>query len=428
MTCSHRFDPSRRGVLKGAAGGLALALASGNLGFSAAPSNNKLVVIILHGGMDGLNVVVPTFASEYYAARPSIAIAPAGETNGALALSEGFGLHPALAGLAMMYDEGQLAVLHAASAPYQDRSHFDGLDVLENGTETATFEQSGWLNRALGVAPALPAGLGIGSTLPLILKGEQIVPNWAAPVLDPADPKTVAKALAMYGPDPVLQAALQGSVDLAAIIGEPGDLGSGDEFLARAAGKIMSAEGGPGGCSISFGSWDTHANQGGATGTLAGRLGDLDAALLGLREEMGAAWDQTVVLVATEFGRTVQENGTGGTDHGVGGVSFVLGGAVKGGRILGDWPGLAANQLLDERDLFPANDLRSLFKGVLRDHWGVAKSDLNTLVFPDSADTPTMDNLLLSSATTPEPVPTPTPTPAPVIPDIPNIPNLRDFR
>jgi len=395
MACNFSFDPTRRGLLQGAAGGLALSLGGASLGFSAAHSDNKLIVVILHGGMDGLNVVVPTFSSEYYAARPGIAIAPAGEANGAIALTDGFGMHPAMPNLAQMYLKGEAAFLHAASAPYNKRSHFDGQDVLENGTTAAFGAQTGWLNRAIGLAPALPAGLGIGSTVTLVLTGEQPIASWAAPKTTPASAETVNKVLEIYGPDPILQAALQGSIDIANIVGDLGNLGTGFEFTARAAGRIMAADGGPGGCAIGYSGWDTHANQGGSTGILANNLSQLDTALLALKQELGSTWSRTTVLVATEFGRTFNENGTGGTDHGVGGVSFLLGGAVKGRRFLGDWPGLQTSQLYQNRDLLAANDLRSMFKGVLRDHWGVDLSDLNNSVFPESSIVSPMENLLL---------------------------------
>ncbi len=394
MACNFSFNPTRRGLLQGAAGGMALALANARIGFSAAPSDQKLIVVILHGGMDGLNVVVPTFSDEYYAARPGIAIAPAGEPEGAIALTDGFGMHPAMPNLAQMYLKGEAAFLHAASAPYNQRSHFDGQDVLENGTTAAFGAQTGWLNRSIAVAPALPAGLGIGSTVTLVLTGEQPIASWAAPKVEQASTETVNKVLAMYGPDPVLQNALQGSIDIASIVGDLGNLGTGFEFSARAAGRIMSAPGGPGGCALAYGGWDTHANQGGASGTLAANLAQLDTALLALKEELGHQWSRTTVLVATEFGRTFNENGTGGTDHGVGGVSFLLGGAVRGRRILGDWPGLQSGQLYQNRDLLAANDLRALFKGVLRDHWGVDLSDLNNSVFPESSAIAPMENLL----------------------------------
>jgi uncharacterized protein (DUF1501 family) len=152
--------------------------------------------------------------------------------------------------------------------------------------------------------------------------------------------------------------------------------------LAEAAARLLTAPGGPGAAVLGFDGWDTHANQGGAQGQLAGRLGGLDAALRALKVGMGAQWGDTLVLVVTEFGRTVAENGTGGTDHGTGGAAFVLGGAVAGGRMLGDWPGLSRSALYQNRDLAPANDLRGLFMAALHEHWGVERSDLTRTVFP----------------------------------------------
>ncbi|MBL4617254.1 MAG: DUF1501 domain-containing protein [Robiginitomaculum sp.] len=394
MSCSYRFDPTRRGLLLGAAGGLALAGTNSRMAFSATPSEKKLVAVILHGGMDGLNVVVPTYSDDYYAARATIAIPQAGEPNGAIDLTDGFGMHPSMPGFAHFYLKGQMAIMHAASAPYDKRSHFDGQDVLENGTDQPLGENTGWLNRALGVAPALPSALGIGSTVTLVLKGQNNIATWAEPKLAEASADTVAKTLALYGSDPVLQAALQGSVDIGSIIGDLSNLGTGFEFDARAAGKIMSADGGPGACALTYGGWDTHANQGGSSGQLANNLANLDRAMVALREELGDKWNDTVVVIATEFGRTFAENGTGGTDHGVGGVSFLLGGAVKGRRFIGDWPGIAPSQLNLGRELYPANDLRAMLKGMFRDHWGISKSDLDNIVFPNSAAVPAMTNLL----------------------------------
>ncbi len=386
---------NRRGLLKGAAGVMGLSAAGANLSFAAGPAGKKLVVIILRGAMDGLNVVVPHLENNYYAKRPGIAILPPGETGGALPLTTGFGLHPALPGLAAMYANGEALFMPAASAPYNERSHFDGQDVLENGTTSALGQLDGWLNRALQALNISPGAIGIGQTVPLILKGAESVPTWAPSTLPAPDPETVDETLELYDNDPVLQAALQGAVDVGALIGDLNQLGTGYEQLTRAAGKLLAAEGGPGAAAISLEGWDTHANEGGVSGILNSNLLNLDKALLGLSEELGSHWANTAVLIATEFGRTLAENGTSGTDHGVGGVSFLLGGAVQGGTMAGDWPGLNDAQLFEGRDVFPANDLRSLFKGVLRDHWGVDVNALNTTVFPGSASTAPTENLIV---------------------------------
>ncbi len=382
---------NRRGLLKGGAGVLGLSASGANLSFAAGPEGRKLVVIILRGAMDGLNVVVPYNENRYYAKRPGLAILPPGEAGGAIPLVDNFGLHPALPGLSAMFNKGEALFMHAASAPYNERSHFDGQDVLENGTNSSLGTLDGWLNRSLIALNISPGAVGVGQTVPLVLKGAATTTTWAPSELPEADPETVEETLELYINDPALHDALQGAVDIGALVGDLDQLGDGFEQLARAAGKILVADGGPGAAAISFGGWDTHADQ---AGVLAANLANMDTALLGLREEMGAQWANTVVVVATEFGRTLAENGTDGTDHGVGGASFLLGGAVKGGRMVGAWPGLSPVNLFEGRDLFPANDLRSLFKGVLRDHWGVDLAALNTSVFPDSAVAVPMDGLV----------------------------------
>ncbi len=390
-TANSKLCLNRRGVLKGAAGIAGISASGANLAFAAGPEGRKLVVIILRGAMDGLNVVVPYYENRYYAKRPNIAILPPGEPGGAIPLIDGFGLHPSLPGLAAMFNKGEALFMHAASAPYNERSHFDGQDVLENGTESPLGTLDGWLNRALVALNLSPGAVGVGQTVPLVLKGEAITTTWAPSTLPEADPETVEETLELYNTDPVLKAALQGAVDIGALVGDLNQLGVGFEQSARAAGKILVAEGGPGAAAISFNGWDTHADQ---TSVLNANLINLNNALLGLREEMAAQWANTAVIVATEFGRTLAENGTNGTDHGVGGAAFLMGGAVKGGRMVGGWPGLSPVDLFEGRDVFPANDLRSLFKGVLRDHWGVDLSALNNSVFPGSSGVPPKNGLV----------------------------------
>ena len=204
------FNLTRRGVLAATAGGLALSAASGQMAFAAGPAQRKLVVIILRGGMDGLNVVVPHYENRYYAKRPTLAILPPGEPGGAIPLSDGFGLHPALAGLAGMYNKGEMAFLPAASSSYKDRSHFDGQDVLENGTTSALGALDGWLNRSLGALNISPGAVGIGQTVPLVLKGGGDVTTWAPSTLPKADTQTINSALDLYVNDPALKSALQG--------------------------------------------------------------------------------------------------------------------------------------------------------------------------------------------------------------------------
>lgn len=391
MKMNTKFSLTRRGVLKGTAGGLALSATGANLAFAAGPEGRKLVVIILRGAMDGLNVVVPYYENRYYAKRPTIAIPPPGEPGGALPLIGGFGLHPALPGLAAMFKKGEAAFMPAASAPYNERSHFDGQDVLENGTTSALGALDGWLNRSLSALNLSPGAVGVGQIVPLVLKGSANISTWAPSTLPTADAETVDETLDLYINDMVLKNALQGAIDIGAVVGDLNQLGSGFEQLARAAGKLLSSEGGPGSAALSFGGWDTHAGE---TGVLNANLANLDKALVALRQEMGSQWANTAVIIATEFGRTLAENGTNGTDHGVGGAAFLLGGAVKGGKMIGGWPGLSPVNLYEGRDVYPANDLRSLFKGVLRDHWGVDLNALNTSVFPGSAGAVPKDGLV----------------------------------
>ncbi len=386
-----RFHINRRGLLKGSAGVLGLSASGANLAFAAGPEGRKLVVIVLRGAMDGLNVVVPHYENRYYAKRPNIAIPPPGEPGGAIPLMDGFGLHPALPGLAAMFNKGEASFMHAASAPYNKRSHFDGQDVLENGTDSPLGTLDGWLNRALSALNLSPGAVGVGQIVPLILKGEASITTWAPSSLPEADPETIEETLDLYDNDLVLKAALQGAVDVGTLIGDLNQLGSGYEQLTRAAGKLLAADGGPGAAAISFIGWDTHADE---SNILSSNLANLNTALLGLREELGAQWANTAVLMMTEFGRTLAENGTTGTDHGVGGAAFLMGGAVKGGQMIGSWPGLSPVDLYEGRDVFPANDLRSLFKGVLRDHWGVDLAALDTTVFPQSAGVGPKNNLV----------------------------------
>ncbi len=351
--------------------------------FARAPGDAKLCVVILRGALDGLAAVPPYGERRLESLRGGLTPDRAKAHD----LGDGFALHPSLPTVAALHAAGDAAVAHAIASPYRDRSHFDGQDVLESGTAKIYGADDGWLNRARGLVGAPVDAVGIGAAVPMILAGDAPAASWAPNILPEADDSTLARLTDLYAGDPLLGPALAAAIEIdataAAMDGMAPGRGVGPaayENLTRAAGRLLV--GGAGAAVVSLDGWDTHANQGADGGQLANKLGGLDAALGGLKDELGETWARSVVLVVTEFGRTAAMNGTQGSDHGTGGAALVLGGAVNGGRVLGDWPGL--ERLHEDRDLVPANDVRSLFKAVLRDHWGLDAADLDTRVFPDS--------------------------------------------
>ena len=402
-----RLALTRRNALA-MGGALTFLAASGRAAFANVTSESKIVLVILRGAMDGLAAVVPYADPHYAALRGRIAIPAPGAAGGVLAISDGFGLHPRFSFLHGEWQEGRLAVMHAAASPYRDRSHFDGQDVLESGGDRVFALSDGWLNRALGLMPAAGKfeGLAVARTIPLVLRGPATVASWSPSIAPAAHEDTIARLMDLYAGDAMLGGALAQALETADVVGESG-MAPGQEMMrgaraygagayamvAKAAAKLIAAPGGPAAAVLSFDGWDTHVNQGGAEGQLAQRFTGLDSALKAMRDELGSTWSKTVVVVATEFGRTVAVNGNNGTDHGTGGVAFVAGGAVKGGRMLGDWPGLAPAALHENRDLAPANDLRGLFASVLEQHWGLARAGLQSRVFP-GAGLPFTDGLI----------------------------------
>ncbi len=389
MTTSN---PSRRAVVS-SLGGLALATSAGQLAFARSTGQKKIVLVILRGALDGLAAVAPYADPHYRPARGRLALSPPGEVDGVLPIAGGFGLHPRLEFLHAEWRAAKLAILHAACSPYRGRSHFDGQDVLENGGDTAFGLRDGWMNRALGLvqATASPNAVAIGLAAPTVLRGRTPYTSWAPSTQPDVPDSTIARLTDLYAGDTLLSPALAMALETSALVEQqaiantndrPGARGLGGyRILTQAAARILGAPGGPAAAVISLDGWDTHANQGAAAGGLALRLQSLDAGLASLKSDLGDIWVDTAVIVATEFGRTVSANGTGGTDHGAGGAAFLLGGSVRGGRILGDWPGLAPSALLEGRDLSPANDLRALFAGVLNQQWGLESADLRSRVF-----------------------------------------------
>ncbi len=397
---------SRRSLMASAtaAGALGLWHAPFSAAFANAPTDRRFVVVILRGALDGLAAVPPHGDPDYSSIRGALALEKAG-THPLLDLDGQFGLHPSLTAMKGMWEAKDLAVFHNIGTPYRDRSHFDGQNVLETGGRGPHVLGDGWLNRALkplGLADGEGA-LAVASTPPLLLEGKTRATSWMPAALPEADAAFLRRVRALYGFDPLLGPALDRAIATEARANAamddrpPSPKMGGDGVRARmdygdvtplfaGAGRLLANPDGPRIAVLDIGGWDTHYNEGNADGQLARRLRGLDQGLESLKTALGPAWRSTAVVMATEFGRTVAPNGSGGTDHGTAGAAFLLGGAVQGGAVHAGWVGLKPAALQDGRDLPVRTDLRAVFKAALADHMKLSRKDLDTTVFPDSGD------------------------------------------
>ena len=371
----------------------------------------RLLVIVLRGALDGLAAVAPVGDPDWVGLRGDKALTLDGKPP-ALPLDSFFALNAAMPNLHRLYKSGAATIVHATATPYRERSHFDGQDVLESGLGKPGATDTGWLNRALlSLQPAGRAGsrdaFALGPIAPLVVRGPAPVLSWTPRRLPPASDDTLMRLMDLYRhTDPALARVLEERMGLATIAraggmdGEqPRAAGAGQvrAYFAESAGtaaKFMARPDGPRIGALAFDGWDTHAAEGATSGRLATLLGALDGALAAIESEMRDAWRETVVAVITEFGRTARINGTDGTDHGTATVALLAGGALKGGRVVADWPGLKPAKLHDGRDLKPTTDLRAVLKGLLKDHLRVDGTVLATKVFPDSAAVKPMAGLL----------------------------------
>jgi uncharacterized protein (DUF1501 family) len=364
-------------------------------------------VVILRGALDGLSAVAPIGDPNYVDLHRDLALRWQGE-HPALRLDDFFGLNPAMTNFARLYDAKQALIVHATATNYRERSHFDGQDVLESGKLAPGHTESGWLNRAVA---ALPKGqrigargaLAVGYTAPLVMRGPAPILGWAPSGLTPPTEDLVGRLMNLYSQtDPGLAKALQAGIDADRMANRQGmdalkpggDLALQMKKAAVGAARLMNEDDGPRIGALAFDGWDTHANEGGATGRLAQLLGGLDGVFAAFEGELGPRWKETIVVAITEFGRTVHINGTVGTDHGTGTVAFLAGGALAGGRVIADWPGLRTADLYDARDLNPTTDLRAVLKGVLADHLGLSASVLAQSVFPETIAVRPMGGLI----------------------------------
>jgi uncharacterized protein (DUF1501 family) len=359
---------------------------------AAAPRSKKFVVIICRGGMDGLSVAPPVGDPDYEGLRGGLALG-----EGALTLDGHFALNPALTTVHALARAGQARIAPAVASPDRARSHFEAQDVLETGAADVYATASGWLNRTVSALSATRKieALSVGATAPLILRGPAPAASWSPGRGVDTTARLPTLLQDLYRDDPLLGPALARGLQTEDMARTTGATRTADMLrpaaaqgrgIAREMGValagFLNAPDGPQLAAVSVDGFDTHANQ---TAALAGRLGALDALIEGLHSGLGAEWANTVVLAVTEFGRTARANGTGGTDHGTASTALLLGGALKPGGIVGDWPTLRQPALFENRDVAPTLDLRALSKGLLAEHMGVDRSTLDTLIFPDSA-------------------------------------------
>jgi uncharacterized protein (DUF1501 family) len=416
MPCSKAHAISRRAFFGGGAASLALWGLMPRTAI-AGTRDPRLLIVVLRGGLDGLAAVAPVGDPDYARLRAAIALPATGEDAG-LALDGFFALNAAMPALHALYQKREALIVHAVHSPYRGRSHFDGQDMLESGLPAVGRIEDGWLNRALLQLPAAgkanPRGLAIGAVVPLLMRGKAPALSWIPKVNSlPLRDSTIARLMDLYAEtDPVLAKAFAEGMEISRVADAYAPTSApataqpsaaqlpaarlNREFTeaAEAAAKFLSTPEGPRIGVLSYNGWDTHANEGPLKGQLALRLGGLDSAIRALESGMGPAWNDTIVAIVTEFGRTARVNGTQGTDHGMATVALLAGGAVKGGRILADWPGLSEAALYEGRDLTPTRDLRAVLKGVLRDHLGVPDGALGANIFPDSAAATALDGLV----------------------------------
>lgn len=364
----------RRRFIQMCASGWVLSHAAPAFSNNAAKPNKKVVWVLLRGAMDSLHAVVPTFDQHLQTHRKSLYEAIAGDLK---PLHDGYGMHPALAHMHEWYTQGSLLPVVAVASPYRSRSHFDAQDMLESGLD-ATDHDNGWLARAVNAYRG--SGLAISRSVPISLRGNDTTHTWYPSSLPDADDDLIARLSKLYEDDSLLHKSLMAGIETR----ESMDMNKSKrrspklKQLARSCGELLTKSPDATCAMLEMGGWDTHNNQ---ASRLQRQFTLLDEGLATLKDSMGEIWKDTLVVVATEFGRTVAVNGTKGTDHGTASALFLTGGAVKGGRVGGEWPGLAPDQLFEKRDLKPTTDIRSWIGSALAQHLSLTPKQVST-IFP----------------------------------------------
>lgn len=378
----------RHFVRSGALGIAALGLAP-RLAFAKAETDKRFVFIIQRGAADGLGTVAPVGDPAFVGARGALAA----DFASAMKLDSMFALHPSLATVGGMYGKGEALFAHAVASPYRDRSHFDGQNVLETGGTGAYQVKDGWLNRLLSVLPPQQAkAIAVAATVPLALRGRNEVASYAPSSLPDASDDLLQRVSMLYEGDSQLHALWSEAMGTRMLTSDlAGDNGRNAAATGALAARLIAPANGARIAMIETGGWDTHAQQ---SARLGQQLKGLDAMIGALQAGLGPVWADTMVLVATEFGRTVAVNGTGGTDHGTGSSAMLIGGGVKGGRVISDWPGLSTAALYEGRDLKPTMQLDALIGGAVSAHFGVAPDRAMAALFPATSRTAAVRGLV----------------------------------
>jgi len=399
------FAITRRGFVAGA-GALVAAPFVPRIAHSAPGRDPRLLTVVMRGALDSLAVVAPVGDPDYRRMREELAFEDSGPTAG-IPLDNFFVLNPNMPQLADLYKNGEALIVHAVATPYRSRSHFDGQDVLESGFPMPGRMNSGWLNRALGEIARGESidkrGFAVGAQVPLIMRGETDVLSWMPPGFKAASTDTRMRLLDMYRhADPTLASAIEEGVELDDLTGgersivkvmqESRQMGGSQieknyRTTGTIAGRVLGDVRGPRLGAFDLLGWDTHATERPVVGKLGRQLQAVDAMIAALKAQLAPVWQDTVVMFVTEFGRTVRVHGTAT-------MALLVGGAVRGGRVIADWPGLSEAAQYEGRDLKPTTDLRAVLKGVLRDHLDLSDRALAETVFPESGDVRPLEGLI----------------------------------
>ena len=370
----------RRTFIRGMCAGGVATFTAPTLSLATVPGSGKLVFVLLRGGLDGLSAVVPYGDRDYRDVRGAMAFKKADLE----VLNDHFGLAPGLHPLKQLWDQGELAVVHAMAIPYRTRSHFDGQAILETGLDAPRGSSDGWLNRLLQVMEGKRSGIAVAAGLPLSLSGAHPVKTWSPANLGVVDDGYLDRLHVLYRHDPRLLDRFEAALQMPEV-GMMGTSRSGGrqqiESILGVTARFLREPDGPNLAAVEFSGWDTHANQGQQGGQLDRLLGQLARGILTFKSQVGSTWDQTTIVVMTEFGRTARPNGTGGTDHGTAGAGFIIGPNLSRSRVLSDWPGLANKALYENRDLRPTLDTRTVLKAAVAGCFDLNRNQLNR-IFP----------------------------------------------